>query len=122
MALPPAIVSKMLSSFSSIVKVVDFNNSDPASPLTAPTGDSVKGHDLVLIDPIGSVDLSRISAENIARFDALVFTTDENVNFTLSGNNTLSFKGVVSTNGGDDIINLNSIVGVTVSSGYGNDS
>ena len=54
MDLPPAIVSKMLSSFGSIVKVVDFNNSDPASPLTAPTGDSVKGHDLVLIDPIGS--------------------------------------------------------------------
>jgi Ca2+-binding RTX toxin-like protein len=122
MTLPAAIVSKMLSSFGDTVKVVNFNNADPASPLTAPTGDSVKGHDLVLIDPIDTVDLSGISAENIAGVDAFVFTTDENVNFTLSGSNTLSFKGVVTTNAGADIINLNSDVGVTVSSGYGNDS
>lgn len=43
------------------------------------------------------------------------------MNFTLSGANTLSFKGVVATNAGDDSIVLNSKVGVTVSSGDGND-
>jgi Ca2+-binding RTX toxin-like protein len=122
MDLPPAIVDKMLKSFGSIVRVVDFNNSDPAAPLSAPTGDSVKGHDLVLIDPIGAVDLSGISAKNIAGVDAFVFTTSEDVDFTLSGSNTLSFKGVVTTDAGDDTIKLNSKVGVTVSSGDGNDS
>ena len=68
------------------------------------------------------MDLSGISAKNIAGIDAFVFTTSENVDFTLSGSNTLSFKGVVTTDAGDDTIKLNSKVGVTVSSGDGNDS
>ena len=80
--------------------------------MTAPTGSILHGNDLVLIDPGGTVDLSAISKADIKDVDAFVFTTDESVNFTLSGANTLSFKGVVTTNAGDDIITLNSKSGL----------
>ncbi len=112
--LPTYIVTKILQSLDAKVFVNEVNSDFKTNDL--------RGNDLVLINQAGTMDLSLISKADIKDLDALVFTTNENVNFTLSGNNTLSFKGVVSTNGGDDIINLNSIRGVTVSSGYGNDS
>jgi|GEM_PF-7030669 len=114
--LPADIVNTILSKLGSTVKVVQF---DSNLPLTNPTGAAVSGKDLVLIDPNGSVDLSSISKANIKEVDAFIFTTNENVDFTLSGSNTLSFKGVVTTNAGNDTINLNSKFGVTVSSGDG---
>jgi Ca2+-binding RTX toxin-like protein len=117
--LPSDIVAKILSNLDAQVKVVKF---DSLAPLTAPTGATVKGKDLVLIDPNNSVNLSSISKENIKGVDAFIFTTNEDVNFTLSGSNTLAFKGVITTNAGDDNIKLNSNVGVTVSSGDGDDS
>ncbi|SEF74513.1 calcium-binding protein [Nitrosomonas ureae] len=117
--LPGDIVNKILSKLGSTVKVVQF---DSNLPLTNPTGAAVNGKDLVMIDPNGPVDLSSISKANIQGVDAFIFTTNENVDFTLSGSNTFTFKGVVATNAGDDIISLNSRVGVTVSSGDGNDN
>lgn len=117
--LPSDIVAKILSNLDSHVKVVKF---DSLPPLTAPTGAKVKGKDLVLIDPNGPVNLSSISKADIKGIDAFIFTTNEDVKFTLSGSNTLGFKGVVATNAGDDNIILNSEAGVTVSSGDGNDS
>lgn len=117
--LPSDIVTKILSNLGAHVKVVEFNS---LAPLTVPTGATVKGKDLVLIDPNNPVDLSSISKENIKGVDAFIFTTNEDVNFTLSGSNTLEFKGVVTTNAGDDNIKLNSKIGVTVSSGDGDDS
>lgn len=117
--LPSDIVTKILSNLGANVKVVEFNS---LAPLTAPTGAAVKGKDLVLIDPNNPVDLSSISKENIKGIDAFIFTSNEDVNFTLSGSNTLAFKGVITTNAGDDNINLNSDTGVTVSSGDGDDS
>jgi Ca2+-binding RTX toxin-like protein len=118
-SLPSNIITKILSGLGSTVKGVEFDNHDLSHP---PTGTRLNGSELVLIDPNGSVDLSSISKASINGVDAIVFTTDEDVNFTLSGANTLSFKGVVTTNAGDDAITLNSKVGVTVSSGDGNDT
>jgi|CXWL01.1.fsa_nt_gi hypothetical protein len=113
------VVTKILSNLDAHVKVVKFDSLDP---LTDPIGAAVKGNDLVLIDPNGSVDLSSISKEEIKGVDAFIFTTNEDVNFTLSGSNTLAFKGVITSNAGDDKIDLNSKAGVTVSSGDGDDS
>jgi Ca2+-binding RTX toxin-like protein len=117
--LPSDIVTEILDNLNQHVKVVKF---DSSTSLATPTGAKVHGKDLVLIDPNGSVDLSSISKANIKGIDAFIFTTDEDVNFTLSGSNTLGFKGVVATNAGDDSIILNSENGVTVSSGAGDDS
>ena len=112
--LPSYITTKILESLGGEVFVNEVNSDFKTNDL--------RGNDLVLVNQAGIMDLSFISKADIKDLDALVFTTNENVNFTLSGDNTLSFKGVVTTNGGDDTINLNSIMGVTVSSGYGNDS
>jgi Ca2+-binding RTX toxin-like protein len=112
--LPTYIVNKILQSLGGDVFVNEVNSDFKTNDL--------RGNDLVLVNQAGTMDLSHISKADIKDLNALVFTTNENVDFTLSGNHTLSFKGVVTTNGGDDTINLNSIRGVTVSSGYGNDS
>ncbi len=112
--LPADIAAKILKSFGSKVNVDEFN--------TAPTGADVHGNDLVLISSGGTVDLSTISKADLKGVDSFVFTTNENVQFTLAGDNTTSFKGVISTSGGNDTIVANSKSGNTVSSGDGNDS
>ena len=117
--LPSDVVAKILSNLEHHVDVVQF---DSLSPLTSPTGAAIDGKDLVLIDPNGPVDLSSISKADIQGIDAFIFTTNEDVDFDLSGSNTRAFDGVVTTNAGNDNIELNSKVGVTVSSGDGNDS
>ena len=112
--LPAEISNKILKSLSKTVYIAEFD--------TVPTGPELRGKDLVLIDIAGTVNLSGISAGDLNGIDAFIFTTNEDVTFSLSGAGTGGFKGVVVTNGGDDIIELNSTLGATVSSGDGNDS
>ena len=112
--LPAAVAAKILKTLGGKVNINEVNH--------APTGNDVHGEDLVLIATGGTIDLSGISKADIKGVNAFVFTTNDDVNFTLAGDHTTSFNGVITTNAGNDTINLNSKKGVTVSSGDGNDS
>ncbi len=114
LSLPASISNKILNSLKNKVWVAEFNS--------VPTGAELRGKDLAVIDIGGTVNLSGISAADIKDLDAFIFTTNNDVNFSLNGNGTKSFKGVITTNDGNDIITTNSIIGVTVSSGDGNDT
>lgn len=108
------ISAKILQGLGSIVLINEIDS--------APAGADLHGNDIVEINTGGTVDLSRISKWDIKGVDALIFATNEDVNFTLDGVYTKSFKGVVTTNAGDDTIKTNSTIGVTASSGDGDDS
>jgi Ca2+-binding RTX toxin-like protein len=115
MAIPPDIINKIL-------KVVGPGDVDVGSFDSAPTGAGIRGNDLILINKGGTVDLSFISEKAIKGVDAFVFNTNEDVNFDLKGPNTKDFKGVITTGGGNDVIQTNSKKGATVSSGDGDDN
>lgn len=114
LALPDDIVARIFQNLGSLVNVEELNST--------PTEADFHGKDLVLMNTGGTVDLSNISKADIKDLDALIFTTDENVNVDLSGLETTHFKGVITTNGGDDSITVNSEKGGTVSSGDGDDT
>ena len=113
-SLPIDISQEIFKSLSKNVSVAEFDS--------VPTGAELNGKDLALINIGGTVDLSGVSAADIRDVDAFIFTTNDGVTFILDGAGTGFFKGVVATNGGNDSIVLNSTLGVTVSSGDGNDS
>jgi Ca2+-binding RTX toxin-like protein len=115
LALPSDVVSKILNS-------IRGGNVDVAAFDSAPSGADIHGNDLILLNTGGTIDLSSISKGDIKGVDAFVFTTNDDVKFDLTGNNTKDFKGAITTGGGSDTIDVNGKKGVTISSGDGNDS
>jgi Ca2+-binding RTX toxin-like protein len=115
LALPSDVISKILNSIGG--GKVDVGAFD-----SAPTGAGIHGHDLVLLNTGGTIDLSSISKGDIKGVDAFVFTTNDDVKFDLTGKNTGDFKGAITTGGGSDTIDVNSKKGATISTGSGNDS
>jgi Ca2+-binding RTX toxin-like protein len=115
MALPGDIVTKILKSLGG-------GSVDVAAFDSTPTGTGIHGNDLIMINTGGTLDLSSISKADIKGVDAFVFNTNDDVRFDFTGPNTKDFKGVITTGGGNDAIDVNSKKGVTISSGDGSDS
>lgn len=111
-SLPTSVVDTILKSLGKTVILSDMTESAA----------DVKGVNLPGLHDVTDLDLSGITNKEVAKAKAFIFDSSDDVTFDLgSSADTVKFKGVVTTNEGDDTINVFGKK-ATIYSGDGNDT
>jgi len=96
------------------VTVGSFTGADSASELA--------GNKLALFTGGGTVNFGNTASNDLKGVKSIVFGDASNVNFTLAGAGAKKFKGVISTNDGNDLVTVDDTKKVFISTGDGNDT
>ncbi len=97
---------------------LDKEKGDPVTGVWDDLGDIEPGTDVGVINSGGTISLSELDGKTIKDLNALIFSTEDDVNLTLDKR----FKGLVSFGGGDDTTVYSGANKQNISAGAGNDS